>query len=447
MVLATAGPLCLDPDPEIGRAAINNQHRRQIWNTSTLRRQMKKFSQVAINRKRKTDQFTHAHGLELHDFITRARHKQRMHAEAVGDANKLPKRPVDVIQQQRRAPVLEYPPLCAPSEIGVDKKAKSYDRPRETKDFMPQLIEEHVLETDRGGSRVYHIKLSIFQRPANSEYLGELYVDRDYKDGSSDAYMVGQTTAASSLQSLSATFAERDIKEIEPRNGKACQFSLGTRTHANRYIKQFTEIFTEEGRKPVKMTYIVNGREEVTYSGMSKNRILEQQQMQQQQQQLQQQQLQQHQQILASQPIMAPANVAASLNTTNINTLPGNQVMPNTSATIIEITNIQQQQQQQQFIQTSNQSQQLQHIYTTSDNSTIQQIQHSQQPTHLSITNGSLVVVQQQSGGNITGIQMATPQQHQQALTAINNVSTVRSNVPVLVRFLLPMSNIQIKKN
>lgn len=36
-----------------------------------------------------------------------------------------------------------------------------------------------------------------------------------------------------------------------------CRFSLGSRAQANRYIQQFTEIFTEEGRKSVRITHVV----------------------------------------------------------------------------------------------------------------------------------------------------------------------------------------------
>lgn len=36
---------------------------------------------------------------------------------------------------------------------------------------------------------------------------------------------------------------------------------LGTRVHANRYIQQFTEIFTEEGRKSVRITHVIPGQQ------------------------------------------------------------------------------------------------------------------------------------------------------------------------------------------
>lgn len=38
------------------------------------------------------------------------------------------------------------------------------------------------------------------------------------------------------------------------------RFSLGSRAQANRYIQQFTEIFTEEGRKSVRITHVVPGQ-------------------------------------------------------------------------------------------------------------------------------------------------------------------------------------------
>ncbi|XP_036326025.1 uncharacterized protein LOC118739037 isoform X2 [Rhagoletis pomonella] len=295
LVLATAEPLCLDPDPNIGRFAINAQNARQLFNTHELRRQMKKYTQISINRKRKLDQFTHHYGLELCDYLTRLRARPRtsslvnanaaaatapssnplVSAMLTSFSSKVPRRPRDVIRPIR-PPRLEYPSnLKVPEQlISVEKYAKTYERPRETTDCQPQLIEEYVLETEReenAGRRViYHIKLSIFQRPSNSEYLGELYVDRDYREGE--------------------------------RNGESCRFSLGTRIHANRYIQQFTEIFTEEGRKAVKITHLVPGHlPKVTHTGITPEQrqalLMQQRQaalLAAQQQQQQQQQHVQH---------------------------------------------------------------------------------------------------------------------------------------------------------
>ena len=99
-----------------------------------------------------------------------------------------------------------------------------------------QVLEEYILETAErsqapatGGqaapARVYHTRLTILQRQATEEYIGELYVERDFKD--------------------------------EERKGSTCRFPLGTKTDALKYINQFTEIFTEEGRKSVEITHKV----------------------------------------------------------------------------------------------------------------------------------------------------------------------------------------------
>lgn len=68
--------------------------------------------------------------------------------------------------------------------------AKAYERPQDTIDCTPQVIEEYILEPAESTD---YIKLSILQRPATSEYLGELYMDKNHgegkKNGSSCRYV------------------------------------------------------------------------------------------------------------------------------------------------------------------------------------------------------------------------------------------------------------------
>lgn len=220
MILANNPTLCLDPNNSLSALASSINHNRQLLNTHRLRRTARKFSQVTVNRKRKLDQFTYIPGLELYDYMTRARNKPRMSASSA----KVPRKVVDEIKPVP-VPSLEVPVLSPPTQPVEINEFKAYKKARETSDCLPQLIEEYVLETDMPSkesdrTRVYHIKLSILQRPSNSEYLGELYLDRDHKKGE--------------------------------RNGVACRFSLGSRAHATRYVQQFTEIFTEGGRKTVR---------------------------------------------------------------------------------------------------------------------------------------------------------------------------------------------------
>ena len=67
-------------------------------------------------------------------------------------------------------------------KVDVEKFVRPLSRRPETIDMSPVLVEEYILETaERGQPRVYHTRLTILQRPANEEYIGELYVERDFK--------------------------------------------------------------------------------------------------------------------------------------------------------------------------------------------------------------------------------------------------------------------------
>ncbi|GBP65516.1 Transcription factor SPT20 homolog [Eumeta japonica] len=233
LVLATSPPLCLDPRPAVGVLATRLHNSPRLLNTPRIRRQARKFSQVAVNRKRKLDQFTHHHGLELLELIHRQRAKNsRQTVPHARLTSKYPKKPPEVFKPVE-PPKMEPLPLALPSEPAAPLKlARAYERPRSSPDCQAQLVEEYILETEKtsphAGAGCFHIKLSILQRPSDQEFLGELYVDRDYVEGE--------------------------------RNGAACRFTLGSRVQANKYIQQFTEIFTEEGRKSVKIKHIVPGQ-------------------------------------------------------------------------------------------------------------------------------------------------------------------------------------------
>ncbi|XP_026738762.1 transcription factor SPT20 homolog, partial [Trichoplusia ni] len=233
LVHAAAPPLCLDPRPAVGLLAARLHAAPRLFNTPRIRRQAKRFSQVAVNRKRKLDQFTHYHGLELLDLIHRQRAKNsRQSVPHTRLTSKYPKKPPEVFKPIE-PPKMDILPLAVPSEPGGPLRlARAYERPRPTPDCQPQLVEEYILETEKtsphAGAGFFHIKLSILQRPSDQEFLGELYVDRDHVEGE--------------------------------RNGAACRFTLGSRLQANKYIQQFTEIFTEEGRKSVRIRHIVPGQ-------------------------------------------------------------------------------------------------------------------------------------------------------------------------------------------
>ncbi|XP_011873837.1 PREDICTED: transcription factor SPT20 homolog isoform X1 [Vollenhovia emeryi] len=209
LVAATQGPLCLDPNPIPTLASTRIKQSKSLLTDHQLIRQAKKFSQVTVNRKRKLEQLAQPEGQTIHDLMQKFRTKRR------GLATNTACPP----------PSLKIPELPAPSETDVLKFAKIYKPPQESRDCSPQVIEEYILEPAESQD---YIKLSILQRPATSEYLGELYMDKNHRDGE--------------------------------RNGSSCRFTLGTRAVANHYYQQFKEIFTEEGRKNVRIKHIVPGQ-------------------------------------------------------------------------------------------------------------------------------------------------------------------------------------------
>ncbi|XP_045480455.1 transcription factor SPT20 homolog isoform X2 [Harmonia axyridis] len=221
ILLADNSHICLDPDNTVCSTQLRLNHSRNMWNSHKFHRMARKFSQVTVNRKRKLDQFTHRTGLELYEYLNRVRTKSK----SPNSGSKIRKTEIKEIKPIA-VPNLDSPAIGPPSQGVVINEFKAYQPPVESNDYLPQIVEEYVLETklppkDKNKQRVYHIKLSILQRPSNSEYLGELYLDRDHKENE--------------------------------RNGVACRFTLGTRMHVNKYLQQFSETFTKSGRQSVVM--------------------------------------------------------------------------------------------------------------------------------------------------------------------------------------------------
>ncbi len=65
----------------------------------------------------------------------------------------------------------------------VLRLAKPLERAKETTDCSTITCEEYMYETDRVNGRVNLVRLTILQRPATEEFLGQLYVDRDFREG------------------------------------------------------------------------------------------------------------------------------------------------------------------------------------------------------------------------------------------------------------------------
>ena len=112
--------------------------------------------------------------------------------------------------------------------------------------------------------------ISIFHSPVDDMFFGQLFIDRS---------------------------------PVSTSSSRSCLFKLGTRDAAKRYLEQFKEILTENGRKAVRITrtgqqHLSSHPQPHQQSQQQFNQLSQQQQQQQQQQHYQQQQhLQQQQQF------------------------------------------------------------------------------------------------------------------------------------------------------
>ncbi|XP_040581785.1 uncharacterized protein [Lepeophtheirus salmonis] len=237
LALLLSGPLCLDPNPVVSLVARKSLLSRQKLNTVPLRR---------IHRKRRWQKESPASPLPHHsllDFIN----SQRSAKGGLSPEETLAKHQASVRASIRNVSLFSHPTpsQAPPTYTDVSKRARTIQKRAEINDMTPHVVEEYILETaERSMARVYHTRLTIYQRLANDEYLGELYVERDYRENEN--------------------------------KGSTCRFVLGTQPHALRYINQFTEIFTEEGRKSVKITHRVpNQPPRVTYTPGMRERLNE----------------------------------------------------------------------------------------------------------------------------------------------------------------------------
>ncbi|KAI0216259.1 hypothetical protein LSAT2_031703 [Lamellibrachia satsuma] len=218
ILLATSGPLCLHPSPAVGFVTNILNYERQKLGTHSLKRSVRKCSQAAVSRRRKMAQCPAPAHLRLHDFVCRKKEKLK----PVPHVNlKVGKTCVDMWRQRDVE-------LIVPETIEVEKYAKALEKPKLTLDNTPVTVEEFTLETERSHGKVNYSRLTILQRLSDECYSGMLYVDRDYTEGTSE--------------------------------GSTCRFPLGTKANVEKYITQFREIFTEEGRRQVKITHQVLGQ-------------------------------------------------------------------------------------------------------------------------------------------------------------------------------------------
>ncbi|XP_073990585.1 transcription factor Spt20 homolog isoform X2 [Rhodnius prolixus] len=218
-------PLSLNPSNEEGRRRCNRHHLRKAMLTRALSSKTSFQNEARSHHEIKMQEIRRKGKQYLYDYTTKKKF------------NSIPSKPAITSLSPSKV-TLTNTPWGGSSEAAsnVSSLARPLARPPDTSDNTPEIVEQYILETVSPQLlTTYHIRLTILHRPANSEYLGTLYIDKEYHEGYN--------------------------------NGSLCRFTLGSRANANRYIKQFTDVFTEEGRKSVRITHLVPGKPaRVTYT-------------------------------------------------------------------------------------------------------------------------------------------------------------------------------------
>ena len=209
LVLATAPPICLDPSPQIGIAAINSTTERSpIASCDGVIKMAKKFLQVTKNRNNKLEKKTHYPQLSLANHIKHQQKRDNGTSKGAPMAPNFPLMPND---------------SCSSENVDTSSfKILPIVPPSQRYDWQARNTERLTFETDRDNCQ-YRVRVELFERATTCEVSGQLTLERQ-KSGSQVS-------------------------------GRMCPFKLASPLAARRYVKEFMGIFTEEGRKFVKITH------------------------------------------------------------------------------------------------------------------------------------------------------------------------------------------------
>ncbi|KAL8573386.1 hypothetical protein ACOMHN_032401 [Nucella lapillus] len=222
LLLRVSDPICLDPSPAVAMVNTELTQEQKRFNDPSLRRAMKKHMQVSVNRKRKLAQGPAPRELQLLDFMQKKRDKARTPARSIKSVDTWKQRSVN---------------LAVPQDLEIPENIfKVIERPVSPNDNL-SMVEEHRLERDPNQEQRMLAVITVYRQRLADGFVGRLYLDHDYSG------------------------------DENSNQGCACFFPLGVRQYVDRYLDQFRELFTEEGRRLVKMTIKRPGQpEKVVYT-------------------------------------------------------------------------------------------------------------------------------------------------------------------------------------
>ncbi|RWS26332.1 transcription factor SPT20-like protein [Leptotrombidium deliense] len=241
LVLATSDRLCLDPDPNVA-VVVNRLQFQKKWMKSSnkLQRLAKKFSYSHMNRIKKFQSLNGPKQLNLYEFL-----KQRSNHPST--ASRLNKSTNNWREKKPQVAVLP------PKSIDVEKIAKVISPPPITKENALLKTEEFIMEfMDPEKKTLYTV--TMYHRPVDDKHFGQLSVNRSRENQSSNGSSCLFQFASKQLTRKFVFIEETTISVL--KNG-----------FFRRYIEQFIDILSENGRKSVKITHqVVGAQPKVSYS-------------------------------------------------------------------------------------------------------------------------------------------------------------------------------------
>ncbi|CAG2102136.1 unnamed protein product [Medioppia subpectinata] len=210
LLLATAPNLCLDPSPSVAILSNKLWRKKRMFRDISFLKLSKKCSQISTNRVKKFESLAAPKIFRLHEFLKKRSNKSNSQTKV----NKS-------IHMDTSEPI--YEPFSI-KNIGVDKIAKELPKPLVNVDNSLTKIEEYKMDFMDDNRRSL-TTVNILHRSIDDMYFGQLVIDRQ-------GHLRGSTST----------------------------FCLGTKLSTKRYVDQFTEILTENGRKSVKIVHTMAGQ-------------------------------------------------------------------------------------------------------------------------------------------------------------------------------------------
>ncbi|XP_063807916.1 transcription factor SPT20 homolog isoform X2 [Pseudophryne corroboree] len=223
LILATAEPLCLDPSISVACTTNRLMFNKQKMNTCPMKRCMKRYSRPALNRQQELSNCPIPPQLKLLDYLHKR--KERKYAQPHFDL-KISKTGncVDIWKQN---PCL----LAVPSEVDVEKYAK-VEKSIKLDDSQPTVWpadesqDDYLFECENG-TPFQKSKLTIYQNVGNPLYFGKMQTAK----------------------------ADEDDNFYSPHS----QFLIGSKIDIDRVVSQYHDLFENESKGLVKMTYNAGG--------------------------------------------------------------------------------------------------------------------------------------------------------------------------------------------